>query len=409
MSSLSWMDFSEQERRQAMDIIDQLNEPETRDELGIGSVRDALSNLLFPGTSTIQTRAKYFLFVPWIYLELERLKVPSSNVAERARRMEIHLIDALLEAGEMEGTIGRNARSDLKRLPSNIYWQGLGVWGIRRFPGSQDPYHRSLDAFYQKSVGSRRRPSEEEEIIEEYQTNWHPGIPKAPAGFPHQADFSLTYEEAQYLRERVYQIRPTNLLAQLLRRNEQFEPVSFAWELPFVQELESNVRTPLIHGKIFSYCINGAPLLYNLMLAEQVKFDPWIEKFRDRFTEWWEEIKGLSDEILTWNRQEFWDIVKSQQDVRILPRTSVFINQWLDYVIKSLREGDYSPKWTDRKDVRFLIENRERILKKSKARLYNSQALQLWNGESGTGQLGFRWNTAQTIILDILTGIHRGE
>lgn len=83
MSSLSWIDFSEQERIQALEIIDQLNEPEARDELGIGSVRDAIANLLFPGTSTIQTRAKYFLFVPWIYLELERQKVKSSEVARR--------------------------------------------------------------------------------------------------------------------------------------------------------------------------------------------------------------------------------------------------------------------------------------------------------------------------------------
>lgn len=42
------------------------NEPGTLDELGIGSIRDTFSDELFPGTSTIQTRARYFLFVPWI-------------------------------------------------------------------------------------------------------------------------------------------------------------------------------------------------------------------------------------------------------------------------------------------------------------------------------------------------------
>jgi hypothetical protein len=63
-SSFSWLDYSEQHRRQMLDVIDLFREQETRDELGIGTVRDAFADALFPGTSTIQTRARYFLFVP---------------------------------------------------------------------------------------------------------------------------------------------------------------------------------------------------------------------------------------------------------------------------------------------------------------------------------------------------------
>jgi hypothetical protein len=409
MSSLSWIDFSEQERKQALEIIDQLNEPEARDELGIGSVRDAIANLLFPGTSTIQTRAKYFLFVPWIYIELERQKVKSSEVARRARRMETQLIEELLQAGETDGTIGRNARSGLKRLPSNIYWQGLGLWGIRLFPGSQEPYHRSLDTYYQKRNDGRHRNKEEEQIIEVLQPNWHQGIPKAPSSFPRQANFSLTFEEAQYLRERVYQIRPFNLLAHLLRRNEFFEEVKFPWELPFLSELDTQVKTPLIHGKYFSYTLNGASLLYNLLLAEKAGYQDWIERYDTRLAEWWEDIKKLGEPLIEWNRKEFWEIVKSSEDTNIHPRTEDFINEWLDFVIENIKEKALTPNWTSLKKVCTLIENRESNLKKSKSRFKNPQALRLWNGESGTAQLAFRWDTAQTIIHDILTGIGRGE
>ncbi len=66
-SLFSWMDYSEHERWKALDIIDLFREHDTRDELGIGTVRDAFADMLFPGTSTIQTRAKYFLFVPVPY------------------------------------------------------------------------------------------------------------------------------------------------------------------------------------------------------------------------------------------------------------------------------------------------------------------------------------------------------
>jgi len=66
--TFTWLDYSEVERRKMLDVIDLFGEKTTRDELGIGGVRDAFADLLFPAT-TIQTTAKYFLFVPWMYNE----------------------------------------------------------------------------------------------------------------------------------------------------------------------------------------------------------------------------------------------------------------------------------------------------------------------------------------------------
>ena len=66
MSTLTWLDSSEHERRSVLELVSALNEPGTLDELGIGTIRDTIADTLFPGTSTIQTRARYFLFIPWI-------------------------------------------------------------------------------------------------------------------------------------------------------------------------------------------------------------------------------------------------------------------------------------------------------------------------------------------------------
>jgi hypothetical protein len=71
MSAFVWLDYSERERRKMLDVVDLFREHDTRDELGIGSVRDAFADLLFPGTSTIMTRARYFLLVPWMYQRQE--------------------------------------------------------------------------------------------------------------------------------------------------------------------------------------------------------------------------------------------------------------------------------------------------------------------------------------------------
>ena len=61
-STFSWVDFSDEDREKMVQIIRQLRQQDTIDELGIGSVRDSIANILFPGTTTIQTRAKYMLF-----------------------------------------------------------------------------------------------------------------------------------------------------------------------------------------------------------------------------------------------------------------------------------------------------------------------------------------------------------
>lgn len=183
-SSFAWLDYSEHERRKMLDVIDLFREQETRDELGVGTVRDALADLLFPGTSTIQRRARYFLFVPWMYSGLEQKPgVGTAEVAARARREEIALIDVLTRSDDAEGAIGVRARRHLKRLPSNIYWQGLGVWGIRRFPGPQDQYHRAFDLF---KPGARRGlvNDDGEPVGPRASGNWHPGLPPPPPEFP---------------------------------------------------------------------------------------------------------------------------------------------------------------------------------------------------------------------------------
>ena len=140
-STFSWLDTSEHERRRVLDAIDLFAESDAREELGLGTIRDGFANEFFPGTSTVQTRAGYFLFIPWIYRSLHERGVASADAAAKARGAEIQLIDALLESGDTDGVIGKLAKNKLKRLPSHAYWAGLAEWQIRQFGGSIDEYH----------------------------------------------------------------------------------------------------------------------------------------------------------------------------------------------------------------------------------------------------------------------------
>ena len=112
-AGLAWLDYSETDQRRAREIVAMFSQRESRDELGIGRIRDALSDTLFPGTSFLLTRARYLLFVPWLYREGARLGHSGPRLTQWVERRERQLIGALHRGGDLEGLIGRlEARED---------------------------------------------------------------------------------------------------------------------------------------------------------------------------------------------------------------------------------------------------------------------------------------------------------
>ena len=81
-------------------------ERESRDELGLGGIRDFIADHLFPGTSTIQTRLRYMLFIPWLFQILESSSSGADQLAAEARALENCLANALKAGGELAGSSG---------------------------------------------------------------------------------------------------------------------------------------------------------------------------------------------------------------------------------------------------------------------------------------------------------------
>ena len=53
---IGWVDYSSEDKHKVIELIKLLAEPTTLDELGVGRLRDAISEKLYPGISTLQTR-----------------------------------------------------------------------------------------------------------------------------------------------------------------------------------------------------------------------------------------------------------------------------------------------------------------------------------------------------------------
>ncbi len=402
MSSFTWLDYAESDRRAAMDVIDLFREQDTVDELGIGSVRDTFSGLLFPGTSAIQTRARYFFIIPWLYQRIERARVESSLAANRARRDELALIEVLEASDDTLGIIGVRARKTLKRLPSMVYWQGLGRLAIKRYPGTRDQYHRSLDAFYARASGSIR--NDDGEVLEYGKTrNWDHLLPSPPTGFPGKCSLTLTKREAEYLTDRIRNAAPHSLFAFLADLPGDAADVDFPWEHPAVDTFPA-AATAVMHAQNFSEAMHGATLLYNLILAELLKRQDWIDEYQAYLVQWADRIEEQKARFAAWDLSEFWTIVIGANGRVPIP-TRNFVDAWLSFV----RSPQVSSVARD-VAARTLVSNRERMLKRGLARVDGGRALEMFQGAAGTRQIDYRWTaTVRQMLADIQEGRTSGN
>ena len=74
--------------------------------------------------SMIQTRVRYFLFVPWLFRMLKPADRDPERFAQRIRQLQDQLRRSLMKGGESLGVNGYLAGGNVQRLPSSVYLAG---------------------------------------------------------------------------------------------------------------------------------------------------------------------------------------------------------------------------------------------------------------------------------------------
>ena len=145
---IGFVNFNTEEKKRVAKMMQLLQESEAIEELGIGRVRDHFSNTLFPGTSTLQHHAKYFVLLPSLYYHAAyKSKKRFQGFAEVDRYIkeaEIQLTRQLSENADgslksgVTGITGintyKNALSDYQKYvkydPAYIYGTGIVRYGM---------------------------------------------------------------------------------------------------------------------------------------------------------------------------------------------------------------------------------------------------------------------------------------
>ena len=396
-STFAWLDYSDRDRKRAMDMVDLFREDDTRDELGIGVIRDAIADRLFPATSTIQTRVRYFLFIPWVFRTLNTRDASPDRFAQRPRQQQDRLRESLVKGGQELGVIGFRAGHSVQRLPASVYWQGLRRLGILNFTGSEYDYRNELS---HRGASVVRLTTDDGEPIDDTEKDlWDPRLPRAPEGWLDATTFDLTQEEAEYLEHRFNMSAGNSLLAYLIQLGAVPEEASFAWEHVPPDDLPAPLEEELTHAQNFSESMHGAFLLYNLMLAEDRRSPELIDAYELDLAGWWDRRNARSAELTAWARPRFWALLAAW-NARVTPASHSFVEAWLEAIAQARGVEEVMKD----RGLRSLITFRERVLKGARARLGNPRALNLWNGASGTAQLDYRWNRPVTGMLRDLLG-----
>lgn len=397
VSRFSWVDFSESDKNKMHEIIRSLSDPNTRDELGIASIRDSFANMMFPGTTTIQTRVKYMLFVPWIYKIVEEEKLIDQTAAERIKELEIKLIKSLKENNNDEnGIIGQRAGANISRTPADIYWAGLRHWEILKVDFSRRDFHALLKIYYKSSAEDLYLENDYQiEDIPIYKDKiqlWDPGLLKRPKHFPVKANLNLTYQEAYYLKEKIKKSCSKTVLSEII--DLDYQNVKFVWEHNYINHLNSKLYNQIQHAHNFADTIFGAHILYNLMLTQEDKnTNKKLEtKYFNMINEWKNDIKNKKSYLENWDLNNFW-YTANIYDIKL----KSFVNSWY----KMILNNKFLNQIESNSDARKLIIDREKLVKGKRARLLNKKYLEKWGGSSSTSKLDFRWNITNSFIKDI--------
>ena len=283
---LGWIDFSKTERNKILSVLELLSQDGTLDELGIAPVRDGFSNLFFPGTSTIQTRAKYFFLVPYALKELELSEETNPNkVLRELNEVERECGEILLEQNRNEnGIIGKRSLQNgkwVKRTPADIYWAGLRKYGI--FAGgniSLTEYVRAACALKKQKatlnkLGNRNDSAEENEADDKnagnlfkmqfwkmplYNDNWYDEI-----------DMRLTKDEGAFLKEQIILTCPNTILSYILENNmtEILKLESFGDLSAIIDKFPQEMQDDYYLSLAFSDFMLVARTLYNIMISDE--------------------------------------------------------------------------------------------------------------------------------------------
>ena len=392
---IGFVNFSQEELVRKNKVLQMVRDQTAIDELGFGRIRDAFANMMFPGMSTLQRRAKYFAVMPSLFYQATKKNYNNiRDVRAQIVNWEIRLTDMLVNgAGNDEnkktGITGRSmltaAKNDpskfVKYDPTYIYMTGLRTFGMVK--GDIDIYRLIFERSKQINQQKPRYKATEEGEISDSEDK--EGLVQFIAPCKEKYDFEngtflpleLTNKEAEYIKGHIVNSMKSmnSMLAYILRNNVEILPVYDAlgtiWQN--MPEDFAEYMKQYRMGQRFSHLAYVVQLRFNHIMAI--------------YNEQQEEanlLQGRIEEVLNQYPTDF--TRQAIDDMLFFIRNRVTENTVISFCKRAVEQIE-NRNWERLDD---LIVTREKAVKPGRNKLRNPK----YKGEErGWPQmLSFRWN-----------------
>lgn len=401
MAAIGWIDFSPTHRDRVGAALDLLTSEGMIDELGLGSLRDSMANQLFPGISTIQTRAKYFFIVPYILHEFQQMayngqarnKSATKYLEQREYEIMWHLADRY-RGIKNSGVIGatKHKPQKLVRRPSAIYWNGINLYKLLDCGGlSAEVFLRKafkgeFESLLSQITGTDE-PSDDADAEHEniFRLKVFP-----PENWDKDLALDLTHEEAEFLADNITSVAKGKLLAVLLANPNIWDIcVAASGFMEFARTalplLPPHNQEEIILAHDFSELMYGAHITYNSLLQKRTFGNTAYEE------DWQQWLHDLPMNMLSYQHFDLDKLLTYSPRTR--KSTVAFVKNWIDLVY---HHG------TDVATRNTLVEAQEFAVKHTKARLNYQKFEDVRDGGwIGFRYLDYRFRNVRTIVGDI--------
>lgn len=397
------MSFNQEALNRANKVMKLLQGQGAIDELGLGRIRDAFSNTMFPGMSVLQTHAKYFLLMPALYSFLEKTRIADvrearSIVRDQEIRMTYRLMDG--SAKDTTGIIGadmlRRGEGYVKYDPTYVYQAGMEIYGLIPRGGNIYATLAERSAIYQNSPKKHKGNDETGDDSDDLPGNRQ--IYKMCGedyDFSHREplDIRLTRREAEFLKNQIIRNTQGSLLSYLLdsglyetATNYLFEDLGYILQDKLPKELYRMYELALRFSRFACLLRTRYAMLYDIAVGADEAAEEELAKF---------------DKILSVHREDF---------------SPEAIGEIIQFV--SSRVTEESCKTFIQKSAKLISERnfpeldcqialREKTIKGMKrSKLINAKEFEPGKPFESPTMMAYRWNTiVRTVLSEIKEGL----
>jgi hypothetical protein len=403
-----WITFNPSDIATAKQFMDSLKGDSTVDVLGLTHTMEAVSDILFPATSTLHKRIRYQIFIPAIIQSMYRSKQRIKAEYELAR-LEYQLQRTLIDSGEKYNVFGSSRGEALKYWPSTIYWASLNrlqLWGEENLGRNQ--------AF--ELIEERNRPEtpDDEGDIESLAREIQPtdGLGDLCKNiFPNgrmakRLNFALEPAEAKFFQKCFLELCPNSITSYILKYGNR----SYSRRLLFDLECPKNPKLNHLLGqaRTYSHIAMGAYYAYRWALCEARRQAGRLsrneEKANARHFERWldnnlRDVKGWQYSDLTKALATLGATVPEKGE-------SEFVESFLRC---ASRVGSLNKKLLTLGQV---LRKREEKVKGRNRSHFNNSNLQAPKNTLGTEEyrdyyFDYRWQQGKANLEDIFDGLNR--